>query len=64
MRDESYLHGTTTRNINKNREKNCNKLKHTQTCTWIYENVFMHKQADPRRNNATIIEFSFYCKYT
>ena len=24
----------------------------------------MHKQADPRRNNATIIEFSFYCKYT
>ena len=44
--------------------KTANKLKHTQTCTWIYENVFMHKQADPRRNNATIIAFSFYCKYT
>ena len=24
----------------------------------------MYKQTDPRRNNATIIAFSFYCKYT
>ena len=64
MRDESYLHGTTTRNMDTYMRKTANKLKHTQTCTWIYENVFMHKQADPRRNNATIIEFSFYYKYT